>query len=179
MRQLPQVCLPSRPISAPTPIPTRPVFHIWPGICSERKSIATSNQLQIQAEYRPNHYKRAVSHDQCVLPPGILFLYPSHARAQVNFRVLECTCTRAQESLDSRCVHGPGVLGAEGLGCIFQTIALSVHQGGWRCCQGDRVLYDGLTVSEISTRCVKCRPSRALYLPQCNGCRSLSLCTSH
>jgi hypothetical protein len=40
---------------------------------------------------RDDDVHRALSHDQRrALPPGILFLFPSHARAHVSLRVLEC-----------------------------------------------------------------------------------------
>jgi hypothetical protein len=56
---------------------------------------------------RDDDVHRAVSHDQRpALPPRIRFLFPSHARAHVSLRVLECACTHVPESLDSHaCIH--------------------------------------------------------------------------
>ena len=56
---------------------------------------------------RGDDVHRAVSHNQRrALPPGILFLFPSHTRAHVGLRVLEYECAHIPESLDLRaCIH--------------------------------------------------------------------------
>jgi hypothetical protein len=90
--------------------------------------VQKENQLlhQTNCKYRPNHYKLAKCYaGMCCQSRSVNPVFISLARQ--SFRIFECTCTRAPESLDSRCAHGPKVLGAEGLGCNFRTIAPSVY----------------------------------------------------